>query len=66
MRGSLRAAQYKLATDDGNATMLIWLGKQLLGQRNEPRADPENLTAPPSMIEMAAAMDASIPPADRR
>jgi hypothetical protein len=31
---SLRRAQFKAALD-GNATMLIWLGKQLLGQKNK-------------------------------
>ena len=31
---SLRRAQIKLA-ESGNATMLIWLGKQLLNQRDE-------------------------------
>ncbi len=34
-RMSLRRKQWK-ALDDGNYTMLIWLGKQYLGQR-EPR-----------------------------
>lgn len=29
---SLRRAQYKRAVEDGNVTMLIWLGKQYLGQ----------------------------------
>ena len=29
---SLRRAQYLLATEDRNPTMLIWLGKQHLGQ----------------------------------
>lgn len=33
-RISLRRAQFKLALD-GNATMQIWLGKQLLGQRDK-------------------------------
>ena len=36
----LRMAQIKLALD-GNAVMLIFLGKQLLGQRSEP-LDTEN------------------------
>jgi len=31
---SLRMAQMKLAVDGQNATMQIWLGKQLLGQRD--------------------------------
>lgn len=33
-RGSLRSAQFKLAME-GNATMQIWLGKQLLGQTDK-------------------------------
>lgn len=33
-RVSLRQAQFKLALD-GNATMQIWMGKQLLGQTDE-------------------------------
>jgi len=35
---SLRRAQFILATRELNPTMLIWLGKQWLGQR-EPRTD---------------------------
>ena len=35
-RVSLRRAQYLVATDIRNPTMLIWLGKQYLGQK-EPR-----------------------------
>ena len=35
LTSSLRRAQFTLATG-GNATMQIWLGKQLLHQRNEP------------------------------
>jgi hypothetical protein len=33
-KSSLRRAQFKSAID-GNATMLIWMGKQLLGQRDK-------------------------------
>ena len=36
-RTSIRRAQYKAALD-GNPTMLIWLGKQLLGQK-EPKPE---------------------------
>jgi len=32
-RSSLRRMQYK-AANDGNATMMIWLGKQYLGQKD--------------------------------
>lgn len=34
LRASLRRMQYKSA-QEGNVTMLIWLGKQLLGQRDK-------------------------------
>src|SRR4029077_20774331 len=33
-RATLRRAQWKGAVMDGNPTMMIWLGKQLLGQRD--------------------------------
>ncbi len=36
---SLRRAQFKTATEDGNPTMLIWLGKQMLGQRDKLDVD---------------------------
>ena len=35
MKESLRRQQYKMAME-GNVTMLIWLGKQLLGQKENP------------------------------
>lgn len=38
MRGSLRRKQVELALK-GDRTMLIWLGKQLLGQRDEQRME---------------------------
>jgi hypothetical protein len=33
-KASLRRAQWK-AAQDGNPTMLVWLGKQVLGQRDQ-------------------------------
>ena len=33
-KATLRRAQWRGATQDHNPTMLIWLGKQLLGQRD--------------------------------
>jgi len=33
-RASLRRAQWKAAIDQGNPTMLIWMGKQMLGQKD--------------------------------
>ena len=39
-RSSLRRAQWK-AAHDGNVTMQIWLGKQMLGQRDQIRQSVE-------------------------
>lgn len=36
LRNALRESQIKVAIKQNNPTMLIWLGKQLLGQSNEP------------------------------
>jgi hypothetical protein len=38
---SLRRKQWQIAVEKGNAVMLIWLGKQMLGQVNE-RLDAES------------------------
>ena len=48
-RMSLRRAQYQRAMD-GNPAMLIWLGKQILGQRE--RVDLENMDEMPESIEV--------------
>ena len=48
-RMSLRRAQYRKAMD-GNPAMLIWLGKQVLGQRE--RADLEDIDEMPVAIEV--------------
>jgi hypothetical protein len=37
-KSSLRRAQWK-AAQNGNATMLVWLGKQMLGQRDKQDFD---------------------------
>ncbi|HEV8036732.1 hypothetical protein [Yoonia sp.] len=37
-KASLRRAQWK-AAQDGNPTMLVWLGKQMLGQRDKKDLD---------------------------
>jgi len=34
-RSSLRRAQFKAATEDGNSTMLVWLGKNMLNQTDK-------------------------------
>jgi len=46
---SLRRAQIRLA-ENGNASMLIWLGKNLLGQKNESGSQV-NHDLPPIIIE---------------
>jgi hypothetical protein len=46
-KANIRAKQYRLAMD-GDRTMLIWLGKQLLGQREQTHISLEKL--PDAMI----------------
>lgn len=48
-RASLRRMQYKLAMD-GNATMLIWLGKMQLGQRETVRQEHSGVDGAPQKI----------------
>jgi AraC-like DNA-binding protein len=45
LKQSLRMAQVKLALS-GNATMLIWLGKQILGQQENPSDSEANTPLP--------------------
>lgn len=45
LKVSLRRAQIKLALS-GNAVMLIWLGKNLLGQSDNPTDSTENAPLP--------------------
>jgi hypothetical protein len=40
MHRDLRQAQYKTAVEDRNPTMLIWLGKQYLGQKDRDAKPP--------------------------
>lgn len=53
---SLRRKQYKTAVNDGNPTMLIWLGKQWLGQTDKKELDVtsngDNIS--PTVIEIVA------------
>lgn len=56
-KASLRRAQWK-AAQDGNPTMLVWLGKQMLGQRDKHDIDHtsgDGSMSPPSTIEIVAA-----------
>jgi len=45
---SLRRAQYKSALE-GNPTMLIWMGKQTIGQRDKPEGDDMAIPQPISI-----------------
>lgn len=47
---SLRRKQYTSAMD-GNTTMLVWLGKNWLGQTDQPEAEPVDLQ--PIVIQRA-------------
>jgi len=49
-RMSLRRKQYTAAMD-GNTTMLVWLGKNWLGQSDQPEVEAQDL--PPIVIERA-------------
>lgn len=40
MHQELRTAQYKTAVEDRNPTMLIWMGKQYLGQKDKDAPQP--------------------------
>lgn len=42
----LRRAQYAKAVDEGNPTMLIWLGKNLLGQTDQPISEDNSMVLP--------------------
>ena len=50
-RMSLRRKQYTAAMD-GNTTMLVWLGKNWLGQADQPEQEAQDL--PPIVIERAS------------
>ena len=43
---SLRRKQWQMAVEKGNVVMLIWLGKQMLGQRNEIIESDSNVPLP--------------------
>ncbi len=43
MKMKLSEAQVKAAVEEHNATLLVWLGKQYLGQRDVPDIDGEKL-----------------------
>lgn len=47
----LRAKQYAVAMS-GDKTMLVWLGKQYLGQKDQRHQTNEELPSPPTTNEM--------------
>ena len=49
---SVRRAQFKLATEGQNATMLIWLGKNHLGQRDQPGDSDETMKPTPVSVSI--------------
>jgi len=49
-KASLRRAQWK-AAQDGNPTMLVWLGKQMLGQKDKQELSGPDGGANPVKIE---------------
>lgn len=55
---SLRRAQFKKAVEDGNPTMLIWLGKQRLDQKEKAEVDQVSASETARIIsEAVRAMD---------
>lgn len=56
-RSSLRHKQFQLAVR-GDRTMLIWLGKQYLGQTDQMVLTHEHLTA--VLVEMAKSLDTHV------
>jgi AraC-like DNA-binding protein len=52
-KSSLRRAQFNKAVVDGNPTMLIWLGKQRLGQTDKTMVDSQSITDTAKAIKEA-------------
>ena len=53
VKQSIRRAQIEVALK-GNASMLIWLGKQVLGQRDQPKEQLEGAGAVTPVIKKAS------------
>lgn len=58
---SLRRRQYKSAVEDGNVTMLIWLGKQYLGQKDTQEDKNGNLNALDKLCESLSDLSNKLP-----
>lgn len=59
---SLRRAQFRAAVEDGNPTMLVWMGKQLLNQkdRSETESKQYTYTMAPMTPEEVQAIDKAL------
>jgi len=53
---SLRRSQWK-AAENGNVTMLIWLGKQILGQKDRPEFTDDQVNRIIRFIDATGATD---------
>jgi len=56
-KASLRRSQWK-AAQDGNPTMLVWLGKQVLGQKDRQEVDNTSSDGSMSMEGLFASINA--------
>ncbi len=56
-KASLRRAQWKAATESHNPTMLVWLGKQMLGQKDKQEFDhtSSDKSMTPQQIDLSKA-----------
>ena len=54
---SLRRAQFKKAVESGSDTMLIWLGKQYLGQREPKDMEPDDAGISKKMAEVLSILE---------
>jgi len=61
----LRASQFKAATEDRNPTMLIWLGKQLLQQKDIVRNEQTGPDGKPIELAVGPSVVAVLPPNGR-
>ena len=58
-KASLRRSQWKAATESLNPTMLVWLGKQMLGQTDKIEQTNDVKISMPTQISLVAASDNS-------
>lgn len=63
---SLRRAQWKAATEQLNPTMLVWMGKQMLGQKDKVHNEHTGENGGPIKVQQVvlAAPDMALPESD--